>query len=86
MAVSLSEAMELYHYAEQQGVCHGVVQDKLWLPGLRKLQLLNESGFLAKFCLFVVNLATGSSKVIYSQHSAHPGTTVRKMVAALFST
>ena len=48
VAVSLSEAVELYHYAEQQGVCHGVVQDKLWLPGLRKLQMLNQAGFFGK--------------------------------------
>ena len=48
VAVSLSEAMELYHYAEQQGVCHGVVQDKLWLPGLRKLQMLNQAGFFGQ--------------------------------------
>lgn len=48
VAVSLAEAMELYHYAEQQGVCHGVVQDKLWLPGLRKLQMLNQAGFFGQ--------------------------------------
>lgn len=48
VAVSLAEAVELYHYAEQQGVCHGVVQDKLWLPGLRKLQMLNQAGFFGQ--------------------------------------
>lgn len=42
------EALELYHLAEKAGVKHGVVQDKLWLPGLRKLKRLIESGFFGK--------------------------------------
>lgn len=48
VAVGLEEALDLYHYAEQQGVCHGVVQDKLWLPGLQKLQMLNQAGFFGQ--------------------------------------
>ena len=48
VAVSLDEAMDLYRYAEQQGVRHGVVQDKLWLPGLQKLRSLNEAGFFGR--------------------------------------
>lgn len=40
-----AEALDLYHLAEKAGVKHGVVQDKLWLPGLRKLQRLIETGF-----------------------------------------
>lgn len=42
------EALDLYHLAEKAGVKHGVVQDKLWLPGLRKLKRTIESGFLGK--------------------------------------
>ena len=41
-------ALELYHLAEKAGVKHGVVQDKLWLPGMRKLKRLIESGFLGE--------------------------------------
>ncbi|EBO9651638.1 Gfo/Idh/MocA family oxidoreductase [Salmonella enterica subsp. enterica] len=48
VATNLNDALELYHYAKNKGVCHGVVQDKLWLPGLQKLQLLNDSGFFGK--------------------------------------
>ena len=48
IAISLAEAMDLYHFAEQKGVRHGVVQDKLWLPGLQKLQMLDRSGFFGK--------------------------------------
>ena len=43
--VSTEEALDLYHLAKNAGVKHGVVQDKLWLPGMQKLQRLKESGF-----------------------------------------
>lgn len=42
------EALELYDLATKAGVKHGVVQDKLWLPGLLKLQRLKEAGFFGK--------------------------------------
>ncbi len=48
IAISTAEAMELYGLAEKAGVKHGVVQDKLWLPGLLKLQMLREMGFFGK--------------------------------------
>ncbi|CNK55019.1 Gfo/Idh/MocA family oxidoreductase [Yersinia alsatica] len=48
VAVSLEEALDLYHFAQERGVKHGVVQDKLWLPGLQKLQLLNSAGFFGR--------------------------------------
>ncbi|MDA3799013.1 MAG: Gfo/Idh/MocA family oxidoreductase [Kiritimatiellae bacterium] len=47
-AVETEKAMELYHLAEAAGVKHGVVQDKLWLPGLMKLQFLRDQGFFGK--------------------------------------
>jgi predicted dehydrogenase len=47
-AVSVAEAMSLYHAAERAGVKHGVVQDKLWLPGLLKLKSLIDQGFFGK--------------------------------------
>src|SRR5262249_45956787 len=34
--------------AKEKGIKHGVAQDKLFLPGLRKIQLLKESGFFGK--------------------------------------
>lgn len=48
VAMGLDDALDLYHFAQEKGVFHGVVQDKLWLPGLQKLKLLNESGFFGK--------------------------------------
>ncbi|MFD0894353.1 Gfo/Idh/MocA family oxidoreductase [Luteolibacter ambystomatis] len=47
-AVSLDEAVRIARVAEAAGVKNGVVQDKLWLPGLRKFQLLKEQGFFGK--------------------------------------
>ncbi len=48
IALTTEEALDLYHYAEKAGVKHGVVQDKLWLPGLVKLQMLRDSGFFGE--------------------------------------
>ena len=47
-ADSLQGAMELYRLAKKAGVKHGVVQDKLWLPGLLKLKTLRELGFFGR--------------------------------------
>ncbi len=44
-ALTTADALELYERAEEAGVKHGVVQDKLWLPGMQKLKMLNETGF-----------------------------------------
>ncbi len=45
IATSLAEALEIYRAAKNAGVKHGVVQDKLWLPGMLKLKRLIDSGF-----------------------------------------
>jgi predicted dehydrogenase len=42
------EAMDLHKLANTAGVKNGVVQDKLWLPGLLKLKSLINSGFFGK--------------------------------------
>lgn len=48
VAVSASEAFDLYETAKAAGVKNGVVQDKLWLPGLVKLKTLLDSGFFGQ--------------------------------------
>jgi len=45
---TLKEALELCRLADRAGVKHGVVQDKLWLPGLLKLETLNGLGFFGR--------------------------------------
>jgi predicted dehydrogenase len=47
-ATGLAEALDLYRAAKAAGVKHGVVQDKLWLPGLLKLRMLIDSGFFGR--------------------------------------
>ena len=48
VATTLAEAMDLYAAAKKAGIKHGVVQDKLWLPGLLKLRMLRDAGFFGK--------------------------------------
>ncbi|HOI48348.1 MAG TPA: Gfo/Idh/MocA family oxidoreductase [Prolixibacteraceae bacterium] len=48
VATSTASALELYRICEEAGVKHGVVQDKLWLPGLLKLRRLIQNGFFGK--------------------------------------
>ncbi|PZG02028.1 Gfo/Idh/MocA family protein [Micromonospora deserti] len=47
-ATTLSGAVELARAADAAGVRHGVVQDKLFLPGLRKLDRLVRGGFFGR--------------------------------------
>ncbi len=47
-ADNLADALDLHRLAEAAGIRHGVVQDKLWLPGLRKLKTLIDSGFFGR--------------------------------------
>ena len=52
VATSTASALELYRVCEEAGVKHGVVQDKLWLPGLLKLKRLMENDFFGKILSF----------------------------------
>ncbi len=47
-ATGTAEALELYRLARSRGVKHGVVQDKLWLPGLIKLAELQARAFFGR--------------------------------------
>jgi predicted dehydrogenase len=47
-AVDSKTALELYEICRKAGLKNGVVQDKLWLPGLLKLKRLKETGFFGK--------------------------------------
>jgi predicted dehydrogenase len=48
VAGDLATALDLYQRARAAGVKHGVVQDKLWLPGLLKLAKLRDDGFFGR--------------------------------------
>ncbi|MCQ8783473.1 Gfo/Idh/MocA family protein [Mangrovibrevibacter kandeliae] len=45
---NVEEALDVARQAERAGIKHGVVQDKLFLPGLRKLAMLRDSGFFGR--------------------------------------
>jgi predicted dehydrogenase len=47
-ATNLEEAVGIARKAKAAGIKHGVVQDKLFLPGLRKLKMLIDSGFFGR--------------------------------------
>ncbi len=48
IAVDTSTALALSELCEKAGVKNGVVQDKLWLPGILKLKRLIQQGFFGK--------------------------------------
>jgi predicted dehydrogenase len=47
-ADNLADALDLVRAARKAGIKHGVVQDKLFLPGLLKLKMLIDSGFFGR--------------------------------------
>jgi len=47
-AVESAEALRLAKVCEEAGVKNGVVQDKLWLPGIRKFKVLQDQGFFGR--------------------------------------
>ena len=48
IATNLNEAVQVCQLAQASGLKHGAVQDKLFLPGLRKLDMLRRSGFFGR--------------------------------------
>jgi len=48
IATDTMQAMELYELCKAHHVKHGVVQDKLWLPGILKIKRLIQQGFFGR--------------------------------------
>jgi predicted dehydrogenase len=48
IATNLNEAVGIAQMANASGLKHGAVQDKLFLPGLRKLDMLRRAGFFGR--------------------------------------
>jgi predicted dehydrogenase len=57
-APTVDEAMELARLAERAGLRHGVIQDKLFLPGFAKLMAVRKSGFFGR--ILSVRIDAGS--------------------------
>ncbi|HEY2648281.1 MAG TPA: Gfo/Idh/MocA family oxidoreductase [Puia sp.] len=48
IAIDTKQAMELYRLCKEHNIKHGVVQDKLWLPGILKIRRLIQQGFFGR--------------------------------------
>ena len=48
LSETLEQSLSLARLAHARGVKSGVVQDKLYLPGLRKIRMLKEAGFFGR--------------------------------------
>jgi predicted dehydrogenase len=48
IADDLASSIKVARLARQKGIKNGVVQDKLFLPGLRKMKLLKDAGFFGR--------------------------------------
>jgi len=48
IATNLNDAVEACRLAQKSGLKHGAVQDKLFLPGLRKIDMLRRAGFFGR--------------------------------------
>ncbi|WP_343307157.1 Gfo/Idh/MocA family oxidoreductase [Chitinophaga niabensis] len=48
VAADTATALSLYELCKSAGLKHGVVQDKLWLPGMLKLKRLMQQGFFGR--------------------------------------
>src|SRR3984893_6169483 len=57
-APTVDEAMELARVADRAGVKHGVIQDKLFLPGYARLLAISKSGFFGR--ILSVKIDAGS--------------------------
>jgi predicted dehydrogenase len=68
VATNTADAVKLYALAQKAGVKSGVVQDKLWLPGLIKLQRLIKSGFFGR----ILSVRGEFGYWVFEGHSALP--------------
>ena len=48
IADTLADSVKVTRLARQRGIKNGVVQDKLFLPGLRKIKMLKDAGFFGR--------------------------------------
>ena len=48
VAATLADSLDVYARAQAAGIKHGVVQDKIFLPGLRKMKRLMDEGFFGR--------------------------------------
>ena len=79
VATNSQQTADLVKRAEKAGVKNGAVQDKLWLPGIRKLKFLIDTGFFGKILSSAGSLGIGFLRVRIRLRSGRVGITGRKM-------
>jgi predicted dehydrogenase len=72
IAETLEDALDVARAARKAGIKHGVVQDKLFLPGLLKLRTLVDAGFFGRLAAgpaAVLELSQEGRRRHYSRHA-----------------
>jgi predicted dehydrogenase len=82
IATNLDEAVAVLRLAKQKGIKHGTVQDKLFLPGLKKLAFLRDSGFFGRMLSVRGEFGYWVFEGAGRKRSGRPGTIAARMAAA----
>ena len=85
-AESLADALDLARAAEAAGVCAGVVQDKLFLPGSESSAASWRAASSGASCPSAASSDTGCSRATSRRRNARRGTTGQRTVAESCST
>jgi predicted dehydrogenase len=89
IAETLADALSLAEMAERLKLRNGVVQDKLFLPGLRKIKLLKDSGFFGRilsvrgefgYWVFEGDWGVGSQRPSWNYRKAEGGGIILDML------
>jgi len=83
-ATNAKEAFELNRLAEAAGIKHGVVQDKLWLPGFLKLRQLIDSDFFGRILSVRGEFGYWVFEAIEVSLRGHHGITGKNRAEALY--
>jgi len=86
VALTVAHGRALLAAMTASGLKHGAVEDKQYLPGLRKLRSLAQTGFFGRILGFGSNSAGGCSMASTNPASGRVGTTARLAAAASSST
>ena len=84
-APTVEDAMDLARAAHAAGLKHGVIQDKLFLPGFAKLLFVRNAGFFGRICRYASTQDPGSSTARHSNASGRAGTTGARWAAGWHS-
>jgi hypothetical protein len=82
-APTVDEAMQLARAAQSAGLKHGVIQDKLFLPGFAKLLFVKNAGSFGGYSPYGSMPGRGFSTERHRSASGRAGTTSAQRVAGM---